>query len=511
MFSAVSTRIHKFLVRHPDVVIWLILGYFVLCVLLRVIRSESLQNDEAEQAFQAQMLLMGYGRQPPFYNWLQYGLVDLLGLSVATISLLKNGLLFLCCLFYLVAARMVINDRRLPFVAMLGVLAVPSVTILAQRDLTHAVATLCLVSLFLCALLHVLKRASLAGYLVLGVTVGIGIITKYNFVILPMAAVLAMLPDAEFRRRLFDWRVIPAVLVAVAIVTPHLVWVLYHLDLATTDTVKAMHEGASGDSVKDTIRGLISILKATAEGSVPVLLLFGLVFYRDIGAAWRAQNRWTRLVGGMIIASLVIVALIGIGFGASSIRQKWLSPFLLLLPLYLTLKLDAADRDMRKSVARMAPPILGIVTGFIVYLGLSNLIGPLIGDYGKEHIPYGPFLEQVMAERGERPSYIVSSDLMLAGNVRLPLPTVPVFIPGTPEPVSLEAVAHQGAGLVAWPAKPGDTDLPDTVAPFLTAHGLVVDESAGPRQTAVPYLFSGGRQTFTFGYAWVKQAPTPAR
>jgi len=510
MFSAVSTRIHKFLVRRPDVVIWLILGYFVLCVLLRVIRSESLQNDEAEQAFQAQMLLLGYGRQPPVYNWLQYGMVHLFGLSVATISLLKNGLLFFCCLFYLAAARMVVRDRRLPFVAMLGVLAVPSVTILAQRDLTHAIATLCLVSLFLCTLLNLLKRPTLVAYLAVGLTVGLGIITKYNFVILPAAAILAMLPDADFRRRLLDWRVIPAVLVAFAIVTPHLVWVLYHLDLATTDTVKAMHEGASGDAVKDTARGLISILESTLEGSAPVLLVFGLVFFRDLGTAFRAESRWTRLVGGMIIASLIIVALIGIGFGASSIRQKWLSPFLLLLPLYLVLKLDAIEGDMRQSVARMAPPLLGIVTGFSFYLAVGNLIGPLIGDYGKEHIPYRPFLEQVMTERGERPAYVITSDLMMAGNLRLQLPTVPVILPDQPLPVSLEAAAQQGAGLIAWPAKAGEP-LPESAAALVQAHGLVLDESAGARPMAVPYLYSRGRADFTFGYAWVKQAPSPAR
>jgi hypothetical protein len=212
----------------------------------------------------------------------------------------------------------------------------------------------------------------------------------------------------------------------------------------------------------------------------------------------------------MIIASLVIVALIGIGFGASSIRQKWLSPFLLLLPLYLALKLDAVEGDMRQSVARMAPPLLGIVTGFSVYLALSNLIGPLIGDYGKEHIPYRPFLETVMGERGERPTYVVTNDLMLAGNVRLQLPSVPVILPDTPLPVSVEAVAQQGTGLITWPARAGEP-LPESTAAFLQAHGLVLDESVGTRQIAVPYLFSRERAAFTFGYAWVKQAPSPAR
>ncbi len=151
------TRTRNLLARRPDILVWLVLGYFVLSVLLRVLRSESLQNDEAEQAFQAQFLLLGYGRQPPFYNWLQYGFIHMFGLSVATLSALKNLLLCLTCITFGLAARIVLEDRRLALVVMLGVLATPSVTVLAQRDLTHAIATFWLVALFLCGLFTTLK------------------------------------------------------------------------------------------------------------------------------------------------------------------------------------------------------------------------------------------------------------------------------------------------------------------------------------------------------------------
>jgi 4-amino-4-deoxy-L-arabinose transferase-like glycosyltransferase len=506
----VSNRIHNLLVRRPELVFWLILGYFTLSVLLRALRSDSLQNDEAEQAFQAQFLLLGYGRQPPFYNWLQIGMAELFGLSIFTISLLKNVLLFLCCLFYWLAARMLMDDRRLPLVAMLGVLAVPSVTILAQRDLTHATATLCLVSLFLCVFIRTLKQPSLGSYIMLGITVGIGAITKYNFVIVPLAAALAVLPEPQFRKRLLDVRVLAALCAAAVVALPHLIWAVMHLDAATTGTVEAMREGSSGDPLKDTIRGLISILLSTIEGSLPVILLFGLVFWRDVGAAWRAESAWTRVIGRMIVVCIVLVAVIGIGFGASSIRQKWLSPFLLLLPLYLSLKFAAARTDSGTSVARMAPPLMGIVTGFIVYLALSNIIGPFLGKYGKEHIPYRPMLEQVLAQRGEHPAYILTDDLMTAGNTRLHYPAVPVMMPGFDQPIPLASAERRGSGLLIWPAGAETDALPARLADLVRPNG-VAPETVPIAHLDVPYNFSRRGDSMRFGYAWLEQAPQTSR
>lgn len=504
-----SNRLHNLLVRRPGTVVWLVFGYFALCVILRVLRSDSMQNDEAEQLFQAQFLLLGYGRQPPFYNWLQIGTIDLFGLSIASVSLLKNVLLFLCTLFYWLAARMLMDDRRLPLVAMIGVLAVPSVTVLAQRDLTHAVATLCLVSIFLCVFIRTIKSPSLVSYLLLGVTVGIGAITKYNFVILPAAAALAVLPDADLRRRLFDWRVLIAGGIAAAIALPHFIWALMHLDAATTGTVEAMRAGSSGDALRDTIRGQISILISTLKASLPVILLFGLVFFRQIGAAWRAESVWTRVIGRMIVACLVIVALIGIGLGASSIREKWLSPFLLLLPLYLTLKLAAAEIDSRQSVARLAPPVLGIITGFAIYLAISNIVAPYFGKYGKEHVPYRAVLEEIITKRGERPAYIISSDLMTAGNTRLHYPTVPVLMPDFVEPVPLTSALKRGPGLLIWPVD-GSNTIPSGIASLLEGHGIA-PQSLQVQTEVVPYNFAQDGDAMRFDYIWLAQVPEAQR
>ncbi len=84
---------------------------------------------------------------------------------------------------------------------------------------------------------------------------GFGIITKYNFVIVPVAAILAMLADRESRERLLDRRVIVAIIAALAISLPHLVWAVTHFEAATEGTIDAMREGASGSFARDACAG----------------------------------------------------------------------------------------------------------------------------------------------------------------------------------------------------------------------------------------------------------------
>ncbi|MGK9050134.1 ArnT family glycosyltransferase [Neorhizobium petrolearium] len=499
-------RISDALARRPDLVLWLIAAYYAIAVILRMLRSEALQSDESEQLFQSQFLLMGYGRQPPFYNWLQYGVIQLIGPSIFAISLVKNLLLFLCCTVYGLAARIVLKDRRLPAFAMLGVIAMPAVSVLSQRDLTHAVATLFAVALFTYAFFRTLTRPSLWSYVLTGFAVGIGLIAKYNFVIVPVAAILAILPEPDLRKRIFDWRLIPALLVAAAICLPHGLWVLGNLTEATAGTIKAMRRDASGNVVLDGLSGIGTLVAAALNGGLPVLGFFLLAFRRTLIHARRAENQWTRVTGRMILLCLVGVGIIGLGFGATSISQKWLSPFLLLLPLYLCLKLDAAGADTSRSVPRLFFPVAALALGFVLYLAVANVIGPRFGDYGKENLPAGPFIRQVLAERpGANPAYVIASDQFLAAIARLELPDARVLLPTFEQTPPLGEADRARPGLVIWSA-PENAEVLALLKAYAAEQGIPPDGLA-PRTMSVPYLFSGGRHNVLFGYAWVNGTP----
>ncbi len=502
-------RISEALNSRPHLVLWLIAAYYILAVILRLLRSEALQSDEAEQIYQSQFLLLGYGRQPPFYNWLQYGVIQLVGPSVLALSIVKNLLLFLCCVFYLMAARLVLKDGRLVAVAALGAVAMPTVSVLAQRDLTHAVATLFAVSLFLYGFLKTLTRPSLGSYLLTGLAVGIGLISKYNFVIVPLAAVLAILPEASLRKRIFDWRILPALAVAAAICLPHGLWLLGNLGTATEGTIEALREDASGNPLADRLTGLVMLAVTVVDSALPTLAFFLVAFRRPLVTAWRAENLWSRVVGRWILFSLLAIAAIGLGLGATTVSQKWLSPFLLLLPLYLCLKLEAAGADTKSSVSRMLPPVSALAIGFIIYLPVANIVGPQFGRFGKENLPARPFVELVLDQRaGTRPSYVMASDPFLAASARLELREARVLLPGKGEAALNEAKRSGGDGLVIWRVRGDDRHVPDWLEGWLNTKGIP-GSTVETATIDVPYLFASPSETVTFGYAWISPGTGP--
>ncbi|TWF56944.1 glycosyltransferase family 39 protein [Neorhizobium alkalisoli] len=495
-------RLRETLALRPEFVLWLIAAYYITAITFRVLRTEGLQNDEAEQLFLSQFLLTGYGRQPPLYNWIQHAVVTQLGPSILALSLVKNTLLFLACALYAMAARKIVTQKGLPAIAALGVIAVPTISILAQRDLTHAIATICAVAFFLYGFFGTLTRPSITTYALTGLAVGLGLISKYNFVIVPVAAALAILPEPDFRRRLYDVRMLVTVAVALVICLPHGLWLIENFRAATVGTINAMRDDATGNPIADRWSGLSDLVVSIIDTSFAPIAFYLVVFRGKMLTIIRAESVWTRVLGRTIIFSLLLVCLIAIiGIGASTMSQKWLSPFLMMMPLYLCLKLDAAGPIDRNATPHMAVPVFLMAFGFIIYLMLSTLLAPFTGSYPKDSLPSRAFLREVVEKQmgGDLPGYIISGDMALAGAARLELRDVPVIMPNLNEIEQEQLYRPEADGLVIWQPKGHDTTIPPWTAAFLSAHGIVAKPDA-VRILDVPFIRSRGKATAPFAY-----------
>ncbi|OCJ18131.1 glycosyltransferase [Rhizobium sp. AC44/96] len=485
------------LARRSDAAFYLVGGYFLLCVIVRLLRPDALEIDESTQAFLSQYFLVGYGSQPPFYGWLQHGLAEFFGISVATLSILKNSLLFLCCLFYGLAARQVASNRATPATAMLGVLTLPPVFFLAQKDLSHTVAALFAVSLFLFGFLRTLKAPSFGSYLITGIAVGIGVISKYNFVVVPIAAVLAILPEAALRKRIFDWRILLAVLAAVIIAAPHAYWLLHNLGNASNNTLAEMKEGGPSRHIPTFLLGTLSLTSATIQAIAPTVAVFALIFYRDIKTIARAQSEWTRVLGRMLIACFTLVLLVVIGVGATHIREKWLSLLIVLLPLYLAMKVDASGNAVELKLPRFAAVVAALVLIALAVLSGRAIVGPMLGYYSRVNTPYHAFADAILAEHGE-PARILTTDGNTAGNLRTQFPNVLVEAPG-----GLATSELSQPLLVVWRVE-GEygEELPDRVATFLKKRDIALD-GITPQYLAIPYSPDNAEKHVRFAYFWI--------
>ncbi|WP_454848799.1 glycosyltransferase family 39 protein [Rhizobium binxianense] len=478
----------------------LLAAYFLLNIALRMLLPHALELDEAEQSFFSQYLLPGYGPQPPFYNWLQYAVVSLAGMSMWALVVPKNILLFLCYVFYGLAAREALKEKGLSAIAMLSLVTLPQVSYMAQQDLTHSVAVLLATSLFLYGFFRTLERPSIGSYLVIGLATGIGIISKYNFALMPVAALIAVLPDREWRGRLLDWRMLILAVAALVVVLPHALWLRDNFAFASTGTLEKMIDSHGPTGIARVTKGLGAFLVAIVAFAALPVILFAATFRSQFFHALSAGNRWTRMLERLMLASLAGIVVVILLTGATTIRERWLNPFLLVLPIYFFLKMQAAGFDLSAGLRRLRPVVPVLMACVLAALAFRVVGAGLVGSYSRPNAPIADFVRAVT--RQASPVLVIASDPYVAGNLRLQLPEVPVVIPDFPAPGIPTYATARGPVLVAWRGRrTADSAMPETFSDALAEAGIRLPEIGS---LALPYSFGRPGDTFALGYSWVQ-------
>ncbi|MBB5663176.1 4-amino-4-deoxy-L-arabinose transferase-like glycosyltransferase [Rhizobium leguminosarum] len=481
----------------------LLAAYFVLNIVLRIALPHSLELDEAEQSFFSQYLLAGYGPQPPFYNWMQYAVVSVTGMSIGALIVPKNILLFLCYLFYGLAGREALKDQALAAIGMLALITLPQVSFMAQQDLTHTTALLFASALFLYGFFRTLDRPDIGSYLLLGLATGIGLISKYNFALMPAAALLAILPDAEWRRRALDWRMLAAIAVALVIILPHAIWLRDNLAFASSDTLVKMAAGNEPAGIARAGKGLIAFVVAIIAFAALPVAIFAATFRRDFVRALSAGNRWTGMMERMMLASLAGIVLIVLFTGSTTVRERWLDPFLLVLPIYFLAKMQAAGIDLSAGLRRLRPVLPVLMACVLIALGLRVVGAGLFGVYSRPNVPMAG-LSREMTRQAE-PVLVIASDTYIGGNMRLQFPDVPVVIPDFPAPGISAYAEAKGPVLIVWRGKKtattADAVMPERFSAALAAAGITPQEIGS---LSLPYYFGRQGDNFALGYAWVQ-------
>ncbi|SFA97690.1 4-amino-4-deoxy-L-arabinose transferase [Rhizobium sp. NFR07] len=492
-------RLARFVSTGLRPAIIVLVAYFVLSAAVRIALPNGLTLDEAEQSFFSQFWLLGYGPQPPFYNWVQNAVDGLAGISLAALTLPKFTMLLLCYVFYGMAARQIDARPGFASLAMLSLLTLPQLSYMPQQDLTHTVAVLMATSLFLYGLFRALTRSDWQSFLIVGLAAGIGCISKYNFVLLPVATLLAIASDRHWRTRLIDPRLLLSVAVAAAVVMPHALWLISHVDLASSGTLSKMAASGAPNGFGRIMKAVLSLLLACiAFGGLSVAVL-GLASRGHFKAALAGGDEWTRLLGRIMLFSLAGVVVVIISTGTTKITERWLDPYLLVLPLWLLLKFERAGADTRAALPRLLPVFAVIMVVTLLSVPGKTLLAGATGSYSRIN---QPMADMAAVLRGQaEPSLILADSQHLAGNMRLQFPRAEVH--------RLEdwqdALASPPAGpmLMIWGAG-DDAD----VAPPAEIDAILQGRAATPSTAGrieQPYLFSGGKRQFSLSYLWLGQ------
>ncbi|OLP61920.1 hypothetical protein BJF93_19605 [Xaviernesmea oryzae] len=493
-------RLIEALERRPGRIVALIGAYLLVNMAVRLALPASLEMDEAQQALLTQWLSAGYDSQPPLYNWVQYGVSLVAGLTLSSIAAVKAGFLLSLYGFYFLLARESLKDRALTLLTPLGLLTIPHIAWESQRDLTHSVALSAAAVLFLWACVRTLGRPSLVSFVLIGVATGLGMLSKYNFVLLPFSFAVALLSLKDLRGRLFDPRILVSAAVALLVFLPHGLWLWQNAGIAARETLgKLEDDGAPVSILADLAGGVLSLGGAALGFCALTVVLFALVLgRRDLVRTTKASAPLAKLFERMMLVFLLILLMTTLITDADSFKERWLSPVLIVLPLYLCLKAEAAGVNGRRLLARFLP-IIGVIVVLVpAILFLRVSLAGWTGKYNKQNVPY-PTLSRMLAEAVPQApdTVIIGSDRQLAGNLRFSFQRADV--------ITLDYEAFEQAALDD-PNRPllfvwrGDKPMTKSLRQVLESHQHDRQPTTQAGIISLNYLYGRPSDRVTFSY-----------
>lgn len=420
-------------IRTPRGFLLLLFCWFAGQALLRALISPTANLDEAEQLMLTQDWAWGYGPQPPLYTWLQAAFFTVGGVSITSLALLKNALLFGTYSLAYLNARLITGRHEAGVVAALSLFFIPQIAWESQRDLTHSV----LAALLSLATLYAFLKASSGGwrnYLLLGCVLGLGTISKYNYAIWAAGILMAAVSIERFRKTVFNRGMLLALTLASVLVAPHGLWAFRNPDKITATSSKfVISSDEPGDSHPPPIatfaarrlKGIEEAAWAVARFAAPLVAVHALVLL----VPWRRRSApeaapTPRPIEGVLIgrALLAIALLVLAGIlilGPTNFKDRWFQPILVCAPVLLAVwPLKAWDAASLRWLRRLTVLVMAAIA--LVIPGRVLLAGKL-GKIERLNFPL-PELGRTLNTRIPPGVVILADTSFLAGNMRLAMP-----------------------------------------------------------------------------------------
>ena len=392
---------------YPSKLPIIVFVYFTLNMLAQYLASPTADLDQAEQLLLAQYFQLGYSEQPPLYTWLVLSVFALTGQSLAVLLAIKALLLTG------VVATLLALGKRLGFgsqqllIVVLSVVFIPQIIWESQRDLTHSVLATLMAAMTLLQVIRTQQRANLLNFALLGVVVGLGLITKYNFTIFLSAIILTVLCVGEYRRMIIKPGLLLSIAVASAIALPHFLWAINHVDIVLGNVHKLKIEG--GNPFQGLPKALLSALAYLSPLWLIALILLGKSAYYQK----HVRDTDQRFLLCLLLMVLAVVMVFSMVTGTQKIKDRWYQPLLFFIPLWVAI------------LARPTPRRLNIYAGFAIFFALlvsfaltaRTVLTDQFNHRSRPNMPYITAIKAISAEIAV-PDVILADGKLLAGNAR---------------------------------------------------------------------------------------------
>lgn len=296
---------------------WLIL-YFVIWIVAPFILSASYPLDVPEGIYWGREWQWGYYKHPPFSSWVLYSFYYVFG-HIGPYFLSQCTIVLSLWIAYLFGTELMSRQRA--FIGALFLLAIFYYT-WPSLEFNHNIAQmpvwLGLAYIFYLAL----KHNRLQYWLVLGLLAGIGMLIKYTVAVL-LLSILIFSVLTHYRRIWLSFKPWLALVIAIAIFSPNLYWLMQH------DWISITY--ASARSAEDANRnGHFAALGYLATQLINHLPLLIILICTRTRLSFKqpkkimGQNDWFYLLW-MGLFPTVMLVLVGLVFGVG-LRDMWGMP-----------------------------------------------------------------------------------------------------------------------------------------------------------------------------------------
>lgn len=476
------------------------LAYVLAHMLVRLPFSDVIAVDWVGETVYAQTIDWGQTpKYPPLPAWALWLVHQVTGPGALSTLIVKYGALWGAFVAYFFAARRVLFHDGWAVLATLCLLLVFQVAWNAHEGVTHTIFLTLAAPLTLLCVLRAHQLGGVLSYLGLGVAIAIGALAKQAYFAGFAALVLAMLMQPGYRRVLFNWRILIALVTAVTLAAPHYVWAFnsgFDFGGAATATLSRPEIGGVALQV---LAGLWSSIRAPLlflSPLLPIMLLVAPQAFRlsnivRPGRHGEGQADPVQLVRDSVIFGVVVLAVPVLVAGVAHYGERWMHPLMLLAPVYLVAMLRAA-RPSRLQLRVLVGIVLAVAT---VALGwrLSGFVYPSPTTCGKcrLEVPYGT-LAQKLSDIGFEGGTILAGNEHIAGNLRTHFPNARVVALnyGYYDPPIRDAEdkpEEAGQCLVVWgsTARAGTAVIPSSALAYAEISGL--PEAASVAAFRLPY------------------------
>ncbi|QEQ95289.1 glycosyltransferase family 39 protein [Neptunomonas concharum] len=457
---------------------WYILGavflYLLLVQVLQLMVSGTADLDQAEQLVLSQEYRLGYNTQPPLYTWLTKLIFAITGPSLTVLLVLKAVILSSIVVIVAQIARLFALAYWQQLILVCSFLFIPQISWESQRDLTHSTLATALSAATLLQVLWLRKNATLAGYGCLGLLVGLGLLSKYNFSVFAGALLLTGLLVKGYRDVIFNRRIALSILITAIVISPHYYWVSQHLDIVLGSMQKL--KAGEGSFFTGVGQAYISALAFLSP-----LWLFSLLLIRDerrevVGCI--EEQRFVLWLPIMIL--LLVTVFVGLT-GAQEIKDRWFQPMLFFMPLLVAMLYKPTTKGLHLYVGLAA--FFAILIGSV--LSLRVVFAEEFGRYTRQNIPY-EVLSQRLEQQVDISGSLFAETTFIGGNMRNAFKGTEVF---TPDRMMADSTVT-GSAVVLCETQ--DCSRDDFASWLLTKHGIDVQELNFEALEA-PYYFSATR------------------